>query len=109
MWNVTGHWSVLLPILHDVLLRVAGGDDGGGLGSEAAAPAVHAVHPGHGQAGQAVEHEEEDEADQPARALVPGPHLTRALGRAVAIAPGQLTLTGLGIEDRGQGRAASGG
>ena len=98
---------VFLPILHDVLFRVAGGDDGGGLGPEAAAPAVHAVHPGHGQAGQAVEHEEEDEADQPALALVPGPHLTGAPGGAVAVTPGQLTLTGLGIEDRGQGLAAS--
>ena len=101
--------SVLLAILHEVLLRVAGGDDGGGLGSEAASPAVHAVHPGHGEAGEAVEHEEEDEAHQPARALVIRPHPTLALGRAVAIAPGQLTLTGLGIEDRGQGRAASRG
>ena len=101
-------WSILLAILHEVLLRVAGGDDGGGLGSEAASPAVHAVHPGHCEAGEAVEHEEEDEAHQPARALVILPHPTLALGGAVAIAPGQLTLTGLGIEDRGQGLAASG-
>ena len=72
-------WSVLLAILHNILLRVARGDDGGGLGSEAASSAVHTVHPGHCEAGEAVEHEEEDEAHQPSRALVIYSHPTLAL------------------------------